>query len=76
VADLDDELAALEQPAIPCRSCGHPYDAHTFGPEAGSCTARIGGWSTPAAGIPCMCPGFRWVTVPGEPGHEPVGGYG
>lgn len=65
---LDEELAALEAPAVICRACGHAYTVHEDG--GGHCADRIGGWSSPAAGVPCMCPGFRWVAMPGEPGYD------
>lgn len=66
--DLDQELRQLEAPAVPCRSCGHGYPDHDAG--GGHCSAMIGGWSSPAAGVPCPCPGFRWVAVRGEPDYD------
>jgi hypothetical protein len=70
--DLDDELRGLTPaPAaapLSCLSCSHGYPAH---PDAGHCTDRVGGFSSPAAAVPCPCPGFRWV----DPGGPPVGSY-
>jgi hypothetical protein len=67
--DLDVELAGLVAPLV-CRSCGHGFPQHED--AGGHCRDVIGGWSSPAAGFPCMCPGFRWVPLDGPP----VGSYG
>lgn len=55
---LEEELAELEGDAVPCLSCPHTYPQH---PGGGHCTGVIGGWSSRARGIPCPCPGMRWV---------------
>jgi hypothetical protein len=66
---LDAELLELEAPAVPCRRCSHGFPEHAD--AGGHCTGRFGGWSSPADGVPCMCPGFLWV----DPGGPAVGSY-
>lgn len=63
VVNLDTELDQLQ--AVDCRRCGHGYPTHEEG--GGHCRGHLGGWSSPARGIPCMCPGFRWVDPEGPP---------
>lgn len=72
--DLDAELLELEAPALSCRNCGHRFPVHDAG--GGHCRDRIGGWSSPAAAVPCMCPGFRWIPVPGDPDYSGPPSYG
>jgi hypothetical protein len=67
--DLEHELEELTAPAVACRLCGHGFPEHEAG--GGRCAGRIGGWSSPANAIPCVCPGFRWVDASGPP----VGSY-
>jgi hypothetical protein len=62
-------LEELEGPAVLCRRCHHGYPEHAAG--GGHCHGTIGGWSSPAAALPCMCPGMSWV----DPGGPPVGSY-
>lgn len=74
MSDLDRELlelvpAAAAPAPLRCRSCGDTYPEH---PDAGHCTAKVGGFSSPAAAVPCPCPGFRWI----DPDGPPVGSYG
>jgi hypothetical protein len=65
MSDLLAELVELE-----CLRCHHGYPSHQDG--GGHCRGVIGGWSSPAAGIPCMCPGMRWVPaeVPEPPSYD------
>jgi hypothetical protein len=71
VTDLDTELAELVggAPAVNCRRCSHGFPVHED--AGGHCRGRVGGWSSPAAGIPCPCPGMQWV----DPAGPGVGSY-
>lgn len=64
-----NELEELTAPAVECRRCHHGYPEHEAG--GGHCRGMLGGWSSPASGIPCVCPGMQWV----DPGGPPVGSY-
>lgn len=66
---LDEELQELTEPAVRCRRCGTPYPLH--GDAGGPVTVRAGGFSSPAAAVPILCPGFLWV----DPAGPPVGSY-
>jgi hypothetical protein len=68
--DLEWELAELTGAApLFCRSCNHAYPEHED--AGGHCRGRVGGFSSPAAAIPCPCAGFRWV----DPSGPSVGSY-
>jgi hypothetical protein len=47
-----------------CRQCTHGYGTHD--PDGGHCAAVVGG-GVVRYGLPCPCPGFRWIPAEAEP---------
>lgn len=68
LAQIMREAAAAAAAPATCRRCGVGWPDHNDG---GLVRQVVGGWSSPAAGIPVVCPGFAWV----EPDGPSVGSY-